>query len=198
MLCPRDNASAGRGALPASLGGWAVASGVCKARCCVVGLWFHLSVLLSKKHQVKNCILCNSSPISAAYSRSHPQIWNKNVRSEAASTLTSADFISPLGTGVPILHQHGLTPPGHNKDVANHRYISIFLPSILISLYSKKKKKEKSGAVHERVFVPALVRQADRGGIVCRLWLAWQPEKVGICAAHTESASGRGQGSRNS
>lgn len=64
MLRPGDNASAGRGAFPASLGGRVVAGGMCKARCCVIALRFRLSVLLSKRQtrlQVINCISCNSS-----------------------------------------------------------------------------------------------------------------------------------------
>lgn len=141
VLRPRENASAGRGAFPASLGRQAVAGGVCNARCCVIVLRFCLSVLLSKRQtrlQVINCVSCNSSPISAACSRSHPRIWNKNVRSEAGSALTSADFTSPRGAGVPVLRRHRLTPPERGKALANHKYISIFLPSVLISLHSKK------------------------------------------------------------
>lgn len=74
------------------------------------------------------------------------------MRSEAGSPLTSADPISPLGAGVPVLRRHRLTPPEHNEALANHKYISLFLPSVLISLYSKKKRgKKKSPGLYMSV-----------------------------------------------
>lgn len=91
--------------------------------------------------QVLNCILSNSSPITAACSCNHPRIRNKNVWSEAGSALASADSISPLGARVPVVHWLCLTP-GHSGALADHKHISIFLSFLLITLYPKKTKNK--------------------------------------------------------